>query len=369
MDLLKSCFFLLSGYQERNNLKPDSSGRFEFDSSIQYRINFLDRPLVNYYFEELIRGIEKYCSIHKIECRRKKPFKNFCFFLTHDVDRIRYFNLNSYLYTIKQLTGLAKSERNKLWLIRELFRIEFNMLTLNRNKDPYWNFEYLAGLEKEYGIHSTWFFLPKDRKHVDSYYNFSDRRIRSLISYLIGRGHEAGLHGTVRSHFSYEALKTIKDQLRNAAGKEIHGIRQHRLMWDHSVTAHIQESAGFEYDSTLGFAGHEGFRNGYCFPFRLFDFENNRMMSTWEIPLNIMESTLFEYRKLSYEDSKSAIFSLINEIKKFNGTFTLLWHNSYLHEEMRPGINKFYSEVLKTIMEENPESLNGIDIIKRMNEQ
>lgn len=365
-DLLKSSFYLLSGYQERGIPKPDPLGRFGFESSIQYKKEFLTRPVVNYYFEEIIRGISVFCSENNLECRRNEAFRNFCFFFTHDVDRIRYFNLNSMLYIVKQIAGFAESEKNKQWLVKELVRICLNSLNFSPKNDPYWNFDYMVGLESELSIHSTWFFLPKDQKHVDSYYKLNDRKIRKLIGMLRGKGHEIGLHGTVRSHDSAKAMGQIKELLLQATGEKETGIRQHRLMWKHPGTALIQESSGLVYDSTLGFAGHEGFRNSYCFPFRLFDFENNRMIEIWEIPLIIMESTLFDYRQLSYQDAEASIVSLVSEVNKFGGVFSILWHNSYLHEYLRPGINSFYSQIIQSIMKKEPESLTGLEIIKRM---
>jgi hypothetical protein len=225
----------------------------------------------------------------------------------------------------------------------------------------------MTEMETRCGIRSTWFFLPRDRKHIDSYYSLRDKKIRNLISFLRSRGDEIALHGTVRSHNSSEAMTSIKNIFNEVTGESEPGIRQHRLMWKHPDTALVQESAGFAYDSTLGFAGHEGFRNGYCFPFRLFDFANNRMMRIWEIPMVIMDSTLFDYRMLSYSEAGSVIGSITGEIKKFGGVFTLLWHNSYLHEYMMPGINQFYEESLINIMKNMPESLTGMEIIKRMN--
>jgi hypothetical protein len=158
-------------------------------------------------------------------------------------------------------------------------------------------------------------------------------------------------------------MKEIFDRLQENASVSISGVRQHRLMWDHPQTALIQENAGLIYDVTLGFAMHEGFRNSYCHPFRLFDFDKNRMISTWEIPLNVMDSTLFYYRHLGFEQAESVVNELIAEVKKFNGVFSLLWHNSYFNESEIPGISQFYSTLLKRISSEIPKSVTGEEII------
>jgi hypothetical protein len=367
-DLLKSAFYLLSGFQEKENDSFDHLGRFHYESSVQAKLNFVGIPVVNYYFEEIISGIEKYCTLRNIEFRRTTFFKRFAFFLTHDVDRIKYYNLNNFLFTVKLLSGLSKSRKKKSFLIKELFRIGINILNVFNKRDPYWNFRDLSDKEKKTGLRSTWFFLPKDQKHVDSYYNFRDKKIQTLIKFLNSEGHETGLHGTVRSHNSPDALNQNKKEFISATGQKRFGIRQHRLMWMHPETALNHEKAGMVYDSTLGYAFHEGFRNSYCHPFRLYDFDGNRMLAYWEIPLTVMDSTLFHNRNLSTEDALVSINNLLKEIIKFNGVFTLLWHNSYLNETEVPGIRNFYDNLLKKISAENPEIYTGLEIIDRLTE-
>ena len=364
-DLLKSSFYLLSGFQEKNIKAPDSLGRFSFESSIQSSLNIINKPVVNYYFEEIIKGIEEYCTLHDIEFIRKVHFAGFAFFLTHDVDRVKYYNLNNFLFTSKLLFGLSKSDKKKTFLIKELFKIGLNILNVFNNKDPFWNFEELSDIEKRIGLKSTYFFLPKDQKHIDAYYNIKGKKIKHLIEFLQSEGNEIGLHGTVNSHNSILALGKIHKEFLAVTDLKQIGIRQHRLMWIHPETAIYHEKTGIVYDSTLCFATREGFRNSYCHPFRLFDFENNRMLSYWEIPLNVMDSTLFHYRKLSTMEAMNSITTILNEIKKFNGVFTLLWHNSYLNDNDVPGISTFYKELLVLVKKEKPEVLTGFEILNR----
>jgi hypothetical protein len=364
-DFIKSIFYLLSGYQEYKNKDVDSIGRFLSASSIQTKLAINNKPIVNYYLAEIIKGIEEFCSIHNLEINRRNFSNTFTFFLTHDVDRVKYYNLNSFLYTAKLLFGLNNSDKKKPFLIKELFRIGFHILNIFDNRDPYWNFKDMSGKEKELGICSTYFFLPKDQKHVDSYYNIDQKKISGLIEFLRKEGNEIGLHGTVRSSSSLESLKKILSDFLCAAKQTQTGIRQHRLMWQHPLTARIHDIAGISYDSTLGFADHEGFRNSYCHPFKIFDFENNQMLSYWEIPLNVMDSTLFHNRRLSIADATESIMTILEEIKRFNGVFTLLWHNSYFNESEVPGITNFYYDLLNLIIAEKPEISTGLKIVAR----
>jgi len=366
-DLLKSAFFLLSGYQEYKATTKDSLGRFPYPSSIQSRYNFVGKPIVNYYFKIIIEGIREFCEANQICLVKKTAYRNFAFFLTHDVDRVKYYNLNTFLYNLKTVLGFTTPTINKKDQIRTLISIGINLANIFRKTDPYWNFAFLHDLEKQFGLKSTYFFLPKDTKHVDAQYSFSQKSIRELLRFLMANGNEIGLPGTALSAHSLEALSSNKQELEQAIANKVKGIRQHRLLWVHPATGINQDEVGFLYDTSLGFAAHEGFRNSYAHPFKLYDFENNRMLNHWEIPLNLMDATLFFYRKLTFEDARRSVESLIAEVKKFNGVFTLLWHNSYLNEREQPGITKFYVDLLHQISNHDPESLLGVDIINRLN--
>ncbi len=367
-DILKSVFYLLSGFQELNHNSPDSLGRFSFKASVQAKLNITDKPVVNYYFEEIIKGIEIFCKLHQIEFRRNSQFNNFAFFLTHDVDRIQYYNLNTFLYLFKTLFTKKQSSKKRSENLKELLNTAYHILNVFDKKDLYWNFREISDLEKKLGVNSTFFFLPKDRRHVDSYYNLRDRKIAELIQFLKDENHEIGLHGTVRSSESADAIKKIHSDFLSAADLSITGIRQHRLMWNHPSTAINHCECGIAYDSTLGYAEHEGFRNSYCHPFKIFDFKNNCTLPYWEIPLNVMDSTLFHYRKLSLNEAMLSAEKIRDEVIRFNGVFTLLWHNSYFNEKEVPGVTRFYASLLQKIMAEKPEVLTGLQIVQRLSD-
>ena len=45
-------------------------------------------------------------------------------------------------------------------------------------------------------------------------------------------------------------------------------------------------------------------------------------------PLTVMDGTLFSYMKLSQAEATQRVASIVNLVKHYGGTFTLLWHNS-----------------------------------------
>ncbi len=109
------------------------------------------------------------------------------------------------------------------------------------------------------------------------------------------------------------------------------------------------------YDSTLGYADHEGFRGGTCWSFRPFDIENDRVLDLWEVPLIVMDVTLRNYRGFTPTEAKVRILELAERVKRVGGTLTILWHNTSLYESWKDW-GSMYFEVLKMISSAMPGS-------------
>ncbi|MFO8129189.1 MAG: polysaccharide deacetylase family protein [Bacteroidales bacterium] len=365
-DLIKSAFYLLSGYQEQYPAKRDAMGRYRYRDSIQHRLNIITRPLVNYYFEIIAEGIREFCRANSFAPEERHIFKPFGFVLSHDVDQIRQYTFNNLVHKTLQLTGLKKRPCSTATLSRQVSTALAGWLSTAADKDPYWNFDRLMAMEKDLGLSSVFYFLDKDLKHQDAYYRLTDKRIILLLRDIQNQGNETGLHGTVRSATQPDAMRELVKKYKKAIADEQPGIRQHRLLYQYPLTSAIHEDNGFLYDATLGFAEHEGFRNSFCYPFKLYNFEQDRPFKTWQIPLNIMDVTLFHYRRLSYPEALASIRDILAECKKFGGVFTILWHNSFFDEYLYPGISDFYQHMLEKIMEEDPEPHTGKEIIHKM---
>jgi peptidoglycan/xylan/chitin deacetylase (PgdA/CDA1 family) len=362
-DFLSSVFWLLSGMQEVIVSQRDRYGRFPFESSIQKQLECAHLPVVNYYFEMIIEGLEVYGQKHNVKKARKRLFNNFGFVLSHDVDRISFFHPFRVLYKIRQLLGLASLNYSRGKTASLFFKGIFFNLNPFRKMDPWWNFDWMIDLEKRLGIRSAFLFLKQEDRFDNSLYKFHFKKIKGLIKKLKEDGFEIGLHGTMRSAADKDNLLKQKDDLTKALGEEPVGIRQHYLRFFHPKTFKVQQSAGLVYDTSLGFAEHDGYRNGYCYPFHPYDFEADEMMKIWEIPLVMMEVSVLQYRKEGFEALRSSVFHYISEAVKFGGIFSLLWHNCRLSEYEYEGVTEFYEGLLEEIVEENAEVVTGRDLI------
>jgi hypothetical protein len=267
---------------------------------------------------------------------------------------------------LKVLLGIAPSKEKINKKIHSFLYYFINWVNIFKKNNPHWDFDKIRKIEKKFKYNSIFYFLQKDQLHQDSYYSFNDKRIKTLIESLDNDNCEIGLHGTVQSSSSFDAMKDIKMNLESVSPQNIVGIRQHRLVYSSFITTAIQEKADLKYDSTLGFAEHEGFRNSFCLPFKIFDHENNRMSDIWEFPLIAMDATLFIYRKLDVKESIEILNEIIQETIKFNGLFTFLWHNGFQVDCNVPGINHFYKILINVFNKTGGENILGKDLLKKL---
>ncbi len=164
-------------------------------------------------------------------------------------------------------------------------------------------------------------------------------------------------------------MQQAYSRLVRITNEEIVGSRQHFLKFHYPETLKLQESVGLRYDTTMGFAEHEGFRNSYCYPFKPFDHEKGQMIDIWEFPLVVMDTTLFGYRKLNYSDMSRSINQLIDELKRFGGLFVMLWHNCNFDEYQYPGINAFFNKMLAQIAATEPQFHTGVEVLRQLEEE
>jgi hypothetical protein len=251
-------------------------------------------------------------------------------------------------------------------LLTDFFKSFIYFLIIYKRPNPYWNFNFLLEIEKKHNIKSVFYFLEKETKNKDSRYLFDNKRIKNIIKTLQYAGCEVSIHGTYNSAEHFESMQKTINNLSNITHSPIIGNRQHCLRYFLPKTTLIHEKCNLFYDSSLGFAEHEGYRNSCCTPFKLYDFENEKMINVWQIPLIAMDITLLFYRKLSFDDIFKITKSFINETKRFSGVYTLLWHNSCLDENEIKGIKAFYTKYIELIMSSNIQATTAELYLKKM---
>lgn len=271
--------------------------------------------------------------------------KRFAVCLTHDIDAI-------YPTRREMLNGSIRS------LMKGDMKSGFTlpMALLNKSWNPLWNFKETMAVEEKYGAQSTFFFMATRRDPDDKVYRIDD--LKGEMGNILDRGWDIGLHG---GYYAYDSLGSILDEKRSlerALGKKVTGYRNHFLRFKVPDTWRLLEKAGFEYDSTLGYADHIGFRNSMCHPFRPYDLTEGRWLGVTEIPLVVMADTLFNYMMLDYGRSWDAIRTLVDAVEKNRGVMTILWHNY----QMGGKCLKLYEKILGYCREKGALMTSAADI-------
>ncbi|MDB4335189.1 hypothetical protein OAA06_02385, partial [bacterium] len=75
-DILKSVFYLLSGAYEYENPSSDSLGRYPYKDSLPKKLDCINKPIVNYYFDIIYKGLNEYCTHHQLPIIKKRSLCN-----------------------------------------------------------------------------------------------------------------------------------------------------------------------------------------------------------------------------------------------------------------------------------------------------
>ncbi len=255
--------------------------------------------------------------------------KKFAVCLTHDIDAI-------------SLPRRIKLKKNILSF-------------LNKKWDPWYNFNQIIELEKQYNAKSSFYFLAT-KKGLNRGYNI--QKVKNELINIDKQGWEVGLHGGYYSYNNIEELKKEKQIIENILNKPIIGFRSHYLRFEIPQTWELLRQAGFKYDTSFGYAETIGFKNGICHPFKPFNLNTNQQINILEIPLIIMDGHLLRYMNLNNEQAWQKTKELIDQTEKYNGVITILWHNTYFSKERV----EIYEKILDYCNKKNAWLTSGAQI-------
>lgn len=317
-DIIAATFFMLSRWMETVIPTRDHHDRFPATASVAYKQGILDRPIVDEY--AMILGV----WLSTVVSSWTPHPRQFTIKISHDIDWIRSAPLRTLGKAVLKRRSLSKA----LQTVQQIVRPQ---------TDQYLRGCYeLADLAENNGFETAFYFMAAGRGTFDSGYDPRTKPVQDLMGELRKRGHEVGFHPGYDTFLNPEGFMVEKHRMDEALGGGKYGGRQHYLRFRSPDTWRLWEQAGLYYDSTLGYADHEGFRCGTCHPFHPFDIKQDRQLDLLEIPLIVMDGTLKQYHNLTPEEGRERILTLAEQCKWVNGMFTLLWHNSSLWDEWEP---------------------------------
>jgi hypothetical protein len=80
----------------------------------------------------------------------------------------------------------------------------------------------------------------------------------------------------------------------------------------------------------MGYPEEPGFRAGIARPFFFYNLSDDIQTNLRIVPFQVMDGTLYDYKKLDAESSMEIILKLITETRKVGGLFVSIWHNTSL---------------------------------------
>ncbi|MFT6815023.1 MAG: hypothetical protein ACJAZ3_000921 [Sphingobacteriales bacterium] len=314
-DLFSAVFYLISRYEEYLAFTPDKIGRFSSKESMLFEDNMKLVPIIDIWllnFESLLK--EKNPSFDP--SKRKFNVK-----ATIDVDKV---------YAYKEagvFRSLGASMRD---FIANPPNLNHRISVLTGTKpDPFFVFDKIEKIHKKHKLKATYFIHFGEKKLP--YDDISGQNSNALNYWLSqNKDKSFGLHPSFKSNTETEIIKEEKSLLEKAIGKKVNHSRQHYLKLSFPQTYNELIEAGITNDHSLGFADSPGFRAGTTHSFKFFNLETNESTELTVHPFSLMDTTLRAYQKLNPEEALFFSKSLIDSIKKVDGTFCCLFHNESL---------------------------------------
>ncbi len=340
-DLVASAALILSGWQEVTTRARDEHGRFRFADSLQDQLGFAQRPVVDAYREWLNEQLVR----SGLESKRRRWGRfEWATCVTIDIDYARKWRPGMVYREV--VDHLLLNER-RVRPVERLKRFGTFVSDAARRGDVYReSLDHILMAMSSRGANATLFVKAGAHGRNDVAYSLGDKQLRERLERAVRNGNEIGVHPSyyASAHAGYMAEE------RDAVGAFLNTlpdvVRQHYLRYELPVTLRLHEALGFRIDSSLGFAEHEGFRRGTCLPFRIFDLHANRTTDTWEMPLLVMDGTLFNRRGYSVDEAIEATHSIMNFCKRFGGCCVMLWHEVIRDQMDAPGWDQHFDETL-----------------------
>jgi hypothetical protein len=319
-DIFASSFFMLTRWEEHVINEKDAHYRFPAQKSLACKKNFLLRPVVNEYVEFL------WNMLVYLGCGQKRKERQYKLLPTHDVDILyRWKNPYSLIRAVGKELLINRKIKSAVCLIKNYISVK-----KGKEKDPMDTFDFLMDCAENSSSKACFFFLSCGNTAYERNYNILSSKIGRVMHRIHERGHGMGLHPSYNSFNNRNMLLYEKQILERVTLKKIVCSRQHYLRFDIPQTWRQLDEIGMEIDSTMIYSDVPGFRCGVCYEFPVFDIEERKPLNLIEYPLIWMDRQVLGKGD---EQIIEELTLLKNRVKKYNGRFVFLWHNSNINTD------------------------------------
>ncbi|MEA3494888.1 MAG: polysaccharide deacetylase family protein [Bacteroidota bacterium] len=314
-DLFSASFYLITEYEKYLKAELDEHDRYNESAIKVYQNKWYRKPLINIYAEFLWTKLKEKFP----ELKREKT--KFSYDFTFDVDQPwAYLNKGFYTY---------------IGFIKDILKFDFKNFK-NRFKavasgvDPFDVYDFI--FKKCPAEKTTFFFLISGNSKYDERFTLKNKYLRKLINEISEKGCKIGIHPSYNSYKDKELLEFEKKELEKILNKKVFYSRQHFLRYQLPQTFEYLDDIGIEHEFTSSMISNVGFKNFIAVTFPWFNLVENRITNLMIHPTMVMDATLKNYLDYSPQEAVESVERIIEECKKVNGNFVLLWHNSSLGE-------------------------------------
>lgn len=314
-DLFAAAFYLISRYEEYLPNKTDAHGRYKHTNSVAFNSNFLFVPLIDIWVKQAANIILKVYPTLQFTMHTFKHLN------TVDIDYVfKYKYLSKFTLLKKQISHFINNRKEALVQLKKFNKQEI--------PDPYDTFEMLL----QYQTENIFFWLLSNNKHT-----LDKNHLANSAAYLnvLGVIHNKAIHGLHPSYYASANKKALQAEIKNF--KQIFGIdpsitRWHFLKINIGKTYPILVENNIKEDWSMGYADTPGFRASTCMPFKYFNLLSNTAADVTIMPITLMDVSLKNGLQLQPFEAIKLVEELKTEVKKVNGLFITIWHNSSFDE-------------------------------------
>jgi hypothetical protein len=325
LDIFASAFFMLTRWEENFIVDRDIHGRVAAHSVLAHRSGFLGRPIVNEY-AGFLENLLNRAGTHV------RPGGRYEIIPTHDVDYVGGYSPRSIAAELLKRRAPARAGRK--------------LLSRLRGEQVFDTFDWLMERSEMAGLKSHFNFMAGGATRFDGRPYIDSSRVAQLLETIRRRGHIVGFHPSYLTCDDAGRWRSEKEKLEHVFGETVREGRQHVLRMNLPGTFRIWEEEQMLVDSSMGYADHDGFRCGTGDDFPVFDFSARRQLRLKERPLVVMDGSLWQYRKLSVEESFGVLDSYRRKAAHYHMKLTILFHSHSFDAIDWPGWKSLYEELL-----------------------